>query len=50
MIIGSGKYFLLISVSLIVAVVPSLNILTHDAVGQGSIVVKEHVAQQAEYS
>ena len=42
--IGSGKYFLLISVSLIAAVVPSHNILTHDALGQGPSVVKEQVS------
>ena len=42
--IGSGKYFLLISVSLIGAVTPSLNILTHDALGQGPSVVKEQVS------
>jgi len=47
---GSSKYFLLISVSLIGAVVPSLNFLTHGAVGQGPIVVKEHVSQHTEYS
>jgi len=42
--IGSGKYFLLISVSLIGALTPSLNILTHDALGQGPSVVKEQVS------
>jgi len=42
--IGSGKYFLLISVSLIGALTPSLNILTHDILGQGPSVVKEQVS------
>ena len=41
---GSSKYFLLISVSLIGAVVPSHNILTHDTLGQGPNVVKEQVS------
>ena len=41
---GSNKYFLLISLSLIGAVVPSHNILTHDALGQGPSVVKEQVS------
>ena len=42
--IGSGKYFLLILVSLIGALTPSLNILTHDTLGQGPSVVKEQVS------
>ena len=42
--IGSGKYFLLISVSLIGALTPFLNILTHDTLGQGPSVVKEQVS------
>jgi hypothetical protein len=41
---GSGKYFLLISVSLIGAVILSLNKLPHDALGQGPSVVKEQVS------
>ena len=42
--IGSGKYFLLISVSLIGTVIHSLIILPYDAVGQGPSVVKEQVS------
>lgn len=42
--IGNGKYFLLISVSLIGSLTPSLNILTHDTLGQGPNVVKEQVS------
>ena len=48
--IGSGKYFLLISVSLIGAVVTSLNILPHDALGQGPSVVKEQVSNTSNTS
>ena len=48
--IGSGKYFLLISVTLLGAVIPSFTILTNDVLGQGLNLMKEQVSNTSNAS
>jgi hypothetical protein len=48
--IGSGKYFLLISVTLLGAVIPSFIILTNDVLGQGLNLMKEQVSNTSNAS
>ena len=48
--IGSGRYLLLISVTLLGAMIPSFTILTNDVLGQGLNLMKEQVSNTSNAS